>query len=87
MTYTQGEVVMATFNARIHEEEDGSYWAEVRELPGCFASGTSLDELRDALIESIQLYLGGSSSSKPSKPEKPSRSGHVDRMRLLVPAA
>lgn len=43
-------------NARVHEE-DGSYWAEVAELPGCFASGRSLDELTEALEESIRLYL------------------------------
>jgi predicted RNase H-like HicB family nuclease len=28
--------------ARIHIE-DGSYWADVSELPGCFASGDTLD--------------------------------------------
>ena len=27
--------------ANIHRE-DGSYWADVPELPGCFASGDSL---------------------------------------------
>ena len=29
--------------------EDGSYWADVPELPGCFASGDNLDELFDSL--------------------------------------
>jgi predicted RNase H-like HicB family nuclease len=43
-------------NARVHQE-DGSYWAEVAELPGCFASGETLDELTEALRESIQMYL------------------------------
>jgi predicted RNase H-like HicB family nuclease len=37
-------------------EEQGSYWAEVLELPGCFASGDSLDELREALDEAIRLH-------------------------------
>jgi predicted RNase H-like HicB family nuclease len=40
---------------RVHEEE-GSYWAEVVELPGCFASGDTLDELRAALDESVRLH-------------------------------
>jgi predicted RNase H-like HicB family nuclease len=40
--------------ARIHKE-GGSYWAEVVELPGCFASGATLDELRDALEEAVRL--------------------------------
>ena len=34
--------------ARIHIEE-GSYWADVPELPGCFASGDTLDELFESL--------------------------------------
>jgi predicted RNase H-like HicB family nuclease len=43
--------------ARIHAE-DGGYWAEVLELPGCFASGDNLDELVECLSEGISLYLG-----------------------------
>lgn len=46
-----------TFNAVIHEELDGSYWAEVEELPGCFASGFSIEELQEALIEAMQMCL------------------------------
>lgn len=44
------------FHATIHEE-DGSYWAEVEELPGCFASGKDLNELEEALIEAINMCL------------------------------
>ena len=40
---------------RVHEE-DGAYWAEVLELPGCFASGDTLDELRCALDEAVRLH-------------------------------
>ncbi len=54
--------------ANIHLE-DGSYWAEVSELPGCFASGDTFDELFDSLFEGIQLYLdedeGNAVSSTP----------------------
>ncbi len=46
-----------TFNVVIHEEDDGSYWSEVQELPGCFASGFSLDEIKDATFEAIQMWL------------------------------
>ena len=45
-------------HAVIHEE-DGSYWAEVKELPGCFASGQSLDEVKEALVEAIGPVLDG----------------------------
>ena len=43
-----------TANIRL---EDGSYWADVPVLPGCFAAGTTLDELFDSLREGIELYL------------------------------
>ncbi len=42
--------------ARIHIE-DGSYWADVPELPGCFASGDTLDQLFESLQEGIALYM------------------------------
>jgi len=42
--------------ARIHIE-DGSYWADMPERPGCFASGDTLDHLFESLQEGIALYL------------------------------
>ena len=37
--------------------EGGSLWSEVAELPGCFASGRTLEELREALAEAVGRYL------------------------------
>jgi predicted RNase H-like HicB family nuclease len=37
--------------------EDGTYWAEVRELPGCFASGEQPAELLEAVEEAVVVYL------------------------------
>jgi predicted RNase H-like HicB family nuclease len=45
------------FTATITEEADGTYWAEVKELPGCFASGHDFEELKEALVEAIQMCL------------------------------
>lgn len=42
--------------ARIHIE-DGGYWAEIPELPGCLASGDTLDELFESLQDGVALYL------------------------------
>jgi predicted RNase H-like HicB family nuclease len=50
----EGQTMELTAN--IHRE-DGSYWADVSELPGCFASGDNLDELFTSLREGIQLYV------------------------------
>jgi predicted RNase H-like HicB family nuclease len=48
--------------ARIRLEE-GTYWADVSELPGCFATGDSLDELFDSLREAVALHLGDHGTS------------------------
>lgn len=47
--------------ARIHIEE-GRCWADVSELPGCFAAGDTLDELFESLQEGIALYLADQTS-------------------------
>jgi predicted RNase H-like HicB family nuclease len=36
--------------------EDGMYWAKVPSHPGLFASGETLDELKEALVEAWFLY-------------------------------
>jgi predicted RNase H-like HicB family nuclease len=46
-----------TFHVQVNEEDDGTYWAEVKELPGCFASGFSIEELKEAAFEAIQMWL------------------------------
>jgi predicted RNase H-like HicB family nuclease len=43
-------------HVNVHHE-DGSYWAEVRELPGCFAAGDTAAELIDSVEEAVALYL------------------------------
>jgi predicted RNase H-like HicB family nuclease len=44
--------------------EDGSYWAEVRELPGCFASGDTPAELIESVEEAVALYLASPESEE-----------------------
>ena len=46
--------------------EDGSYWAEVRELPGCFASGDTTAELIESVEEAVALYLAPPEGDAPS---------------------
>jgi len=48
---------MATYTAIVHEAEEGGYWAEVLELPGCGSQGETLDELEKNLIEAIHACL------------------------------
>ena len=46
--------------------EDGSYWAEVPELPGCFASGDTAAELIESVEEAVALYLAPAEGEAPS---------------------
>jgi predicted RNase H-like HicB family nuclease len=39
------------------QAEGQGFWAHVLDLPGCFASGGTLDELHEALGEAVGLYL------------------------------
>jgi predicted RNase H-like HicB family nuclease len=68
-------------HATIHEDDDGSYWAEVKELPGCFASGATFAELHEALIEAIGMCL-------PVKRTRGSKKmgvrARVDEMKLVT---
>jgi predicted RNase H-like HicB family nuclease len=50
----------------VHQEQ-GSFWSEVSELPGCFASAGTLEELREALAESIGLYLWDRPARSPRR--------------------
>ena len=73
------------YTARIHHE-DGTYWAEVPELPGVFASGDSVDELLEGLKEEDLTRLkeryaaladsARSESGSPSCPEGDSPAQH-----------
>jgi predicted RNase H-like HicB family nuclease len=48
----------------VHRDDDGGeLWADIDELPGCFASGRDMNELREALNEAVSLYL-----SEPDQP-------------------
>lgn len=78
----------AEYTLKVHDEGD-NIWAEVVELPGCFASGADMDELREALEEALAMYL----SEKPGQvavtitslqPRKVSREAHVRAQLVAV---
>ncbi len=48
---------MRTYNVIVHTAEEGGYWAEVPDLPGCATEADTLDELESNLREAISLYL------------------------------
>lgn len=46
-----------TFTVIVHDAEEGGYWAEVPELPGCGSQGETLDELERNVKEAIAMCL------------------------------
>lgn len=50
-------------DAEVHVES-GHVWASVPSLPGCFASGATLAELREALVEAITLWMEPTGSAR-----------------------
>lgn len=68
-----------TFNVDIHHE-DGMFWADVQELPGCFASGESLDELWEALTEAVGMYLSEAGHQVEARLDHVSGPRHVDHV-------
>ena len=46
-----------SYHAIVEYAPESGYWASVRELPGCFSSGDSLEELQANLREAISLHL------------------------------
>jgi len=76
---TPSERRRVEYTARVHHEDDGTYWPDVIEFPGCFASGHTFDELIEALRECIALYVDESDRSKMDSVE-------VDQIKVAVPA-
>ena len=48
--------IESLFKPVIHEE-DGTYWAEVPAMPGCFTVADSLEALPANIIEAMQCWL------------------------------
>ncbi len=45
------------FTVKVYRAEEGGYWAECPELPGCFTQGETLAEVRQNAREAMSLYL------------------------------
>jgi len=79
---------MRTYTVIVHEEEEGGgYWAEVEELPGCFASGETLDELELDVKGAIEQHLAAlKEMGKPVPAGRATGAEGVRRWEIAVPA-
>lgn len=69
---------------RVHHEPGEQLWAEVDELPGLFATGTDMDDLRQALEEAIGFYLTEDGEPRHVELED---AGSVTEHRMLLRSA
>jgi predicted RNase H-like HicB family nuclease len=68
------------YTVRVHHEPGEQLWAEVLELPGVFATGTDMEDLRQALSEAMSMYL-----SEPVELED--EPGSITEHRMLARSA
>jgi predicted RNase H-like HicB family nuclease len=52
------------FTVIVRPAEEGGYWAEVLELPGCVSQGETKDELFHNIVEAIQACLEAGSTAE-----------------------
>lgn len=79
-----------TFTVLVHDAEEGGYWAEVPELPGCVSQGETLDELEANILEAIELCLDAHLEDQGPHPPQRLRKWEIpfprDTPDRLVPA-
>ena len=59
-----------TYVVLVYEAEEGGYWAEVAEMPGCVSQGETLDELKanvtGAILACRAAYAEGAGGGEPA---------------------
>ena len=66
----------------VHDAEEGGYWAEVPEFPGCVSQGDTLDELERNIREAIEAWLASERADG-----NVIENGSVRRWDLRIPEA
>lgn len=57
--------VINSYTVIVHVAEEGGYWGEVLELPGCVSQGETMDEFRRNIREALEAVL--ESESEPPR--------------------
>ena len=82
---------MRRYTVVVHEEpqeDGGGYWAEAEELPGCFASADSLDDLEKDVRETIEAHIAALRAVGKPIPEGHSAGEHgIRRWEIDVAVA
>lgn len=54
---------LESYTVIVHEAEEGGYWGEVLELPGCVSQGETIDEFRNNIREALEAVLESESQT------------------------
>ena len=57
MSIIIGPYALQSYTVIVHEAEEGGYWGEVLELPGCVSQGETIDEFRNNIREALEAVL------------------------------
>ena len=49
--------VINSYTVVVHEAEEGGYWGEVLELPGCVSQGETIEEFRENIREALEAVI------------------------------
>ena len=49
--------LITSYTIVVHEAEEGGYWGESLELPGCVSQGETIDEFRHNIREASEAVL------------------------------
>ena len=41
----------------VYRAEEGGFWAEMPEYPGCYTQGETMDDLKENVREAVQCYV------------------------------
>lgn len=57
----------------VYRAEEGGFWAEMPEYPGCYTQGETMDELKGNVREAVQCYIdaGYADQRTTERTEKP----------------
>ena len=49
----------------VYRAEEGGFWAEMPEYPGCYTQVETMDELEGSVREAVQCYIDAGYSNQP----------------------
>ena len=47
----------STVTVDVYRVEEGGFWAEMPEYPGCYTQAETMDELKENVREAVQCYI------------------------------